>query len=191
MVKTIGLGKTVTTSEGQLTILKGIDLEIKTSETVAVVGASGSGKTTFSRYFINQYYKPNISYSLVQSIRKIATSSIDISDGLIADLEKLINTKKNSYKLFFESIPISKNLNSVINLKKLLKKNLISRGDDYQILFTSNIKNRMIIKKIALKKKIKITRIGKILNNSQKSSIIDRNGLKIKINTKGYLHRFD
>jgi len=145
----------------------------------------------FSRYFINQYYKPNISYSLVQSIRKIATSSIDISDGLIADLEKLINTKKNSYKLFFESIPISKNLNSVINLKKLLKKNLISRGDDYQILFTSNIKNRMIIKKIALKKKIKITRIGKILNNSQKSSIIDRNGLKIKINTKGYLHRFD
>ncbi len=46
MVKTIGLGKTVTTSEGQLTILKGIDLEIKTSETVAVVGASGSGKTT-------------------------------------------------------------------------------------------------------------------------------------------------
>ena len=46
MVKTIGLGKTVTTSEGRLTILKGIDLEIKTSETVAVVGASGSGKTT-------------------------------------------------------------------------------------------------------------------------------------------------
>ena len=46
MVKTIDLGKTVPTSEGQLTILKGIDLEIKTSETVAVVGASGSGKTT-------------------------------------------------------------------------------------------------------------------------------------------------
>ena len=46
MVKTVGLGKTVTTSEGQLTILKGIDLEIKKSETVAVVGASGSGKTT-------------------------------------------------------------------------------------------------------------------------------------------------
>lgn len=34
------------TSEGQLTILKGIDLEIKRSESVAIVGASGSGKTT-------------------------------------------------------------------------------------------------------------------------------------------------
>jgi putative ABC transport system ATP-binding protein len=46
MIKTIDLGKTVGTSEGQLTILKGIDLEIKKSESVAVIGASGSGKTT-------------------------------------------------------------------------------------------------------------------------------------------------
>ena len=46
MIKTIDLGKTVHTSEGQLTILKGINLEIKKSESVAIVGASGSGKTT-------------------------------------------------------------------------------------------------------------------------------------------------
>lgn len=46
MIKTIDLGKTVQTSEGQLTILKGIDIEIKKSEAVAIVGASGSGKTT-------------------------------------------------------------------------------------------------------------------------------------------------
>lgn len=46
MIKTKDLGKTVSTSEGQLTILKGIDLEIKKSESVAIVGASGSGKTT-------------------------------------------------------------------------------------------------------------------------------------------------
>ncbi len=36
----------MTTTEGQLTILKGIALEIKKSESVAIVGASGSGKTT-------------------------------------------------------------------------------------------------------------------------------------------------
>jgi len=46
MIRAIDLGKTVSTSEGQLTILKGIDLEIKKSESVAIVGASGSGKTT-------------------------------------------------------------------------------------------------------------------------------------------------
>jgi len=46
MIKTQDLGKSVNTSEGQLTILEGIDLEIKKSESVAIVGASGSGKTT-------------------------------------------------------------------------------------------------------------------------------------------------
>jgi thiamine-monophosphate kinase len=110
---------------------------------------------------------------------------------LISDLEKLTNKQKISYQLFFDKIPVSKNLNSVLNLTNLLKINLISKGDDYQVLFTSNLKNRNLIKKISSAKKIKITRIGKILNSKHKSSIIDRNGHKIKINNKGYIHIFD
>ncbi len=46
MIKATDLGKTVSTSEEHLPILKGINLEIKKSESVAIVGASGSGKTT-------------------------------------------------------------------------------------------------------------------------------------------------
>ena len=46
MVKAEGLGKAVDTSAGKLTILKGIDLEIKKSESVAIIGESGSGKST-------------------------------------------------------------------------------------------------------------------------------------------------
>ena len=144
-----------------------------------------------STYFVNQYYKPEIKYSLTNNLIKFATSSIDLSDGLITDLEKLTNKQKNSYQLFFDKIPISKKLNSVLNLKNLLKKNLISKGDDYQVLFTSNVNNRNSIKKISSNKKIKITRIGKILNSTHKSSIIDRNGHQIKINNKGYTHTFD
>ncbi len=40
------LGKTVETGESQLTILRGLDLEVKSGESVAIVGASGSGKST-------------------------------------------------------------------------------------------------------------------------------------------------
>ena len=144
-----------------------------------------------STYFINQYYKPDIKYSLTNHLNKFATSSIDLSDGLISDLEKLTNKQKNSYQLFFDEIPLSKNLNSVIHSKNLLKKNLISKGDDYQILFTANIKHRDLISKISSFKKLKITRIGKILNSRHKSSIIDKNSHQIKINEKGHFHIFD
>lgn len=46
MIKASEVRKTVITGEGELTILKGINLEINYGESVAVVGASGSGKTT-------------------------------------------------------------------------------------------------------------------------------------------------
>ncbi len=144
-----------------------------------------------STYFVNQYYKPEIKYLFIDHLNKFATSSIDLSDGLISDLEKLINKQKNSYQLFFDKIPMSNNLNSIINVKKLSKKNFISKGDDYQILFTSNSINRNSIKKISSNKNIKIARIGKILNSRHKSSIIDRNDQLIEINNKGHTHTFD
>ena len=144
-----------------------------------------------SNYFINQYYKPEIKYSLTNYLNKFATSSIDLSDGLISDLEKLTNKQKNSYQLFFDEIPVSKNLKSVIISRNLIKKNLISKGDDYQILFTANSKHRNLISKISSLKRLKITRIGRILNSRHKSSIIDKNDRQIKINDKGYTHTFD
>ncbi|MFT6093315.1 MAG: putative ABC transport system ATP-binding protein [Pseudohongiellaceae bacterium] len=46
MIETKDLVKSVETSEGLLTILKGISLKIEKAEAVAIVGASGSGKST-------------------------------------------------------------------------------------------------------------------------------------------------
>ena len=144
-----------------------------------------------SSYFINQYYKPEIKYSLTDYLNKFATSSIDLSDGLISDLEKLTNNQNNSYQIYFDKIPLSSNLKSVVNSKNLLKKNLISKGDDYQVLFTANYRYRSFIKKISSLKKLKITLIGKILHGKHKSSIIDRKSHEIKISNKGYIHTFD
>ena len=144
-----------------------------------------------SSYFVNQYYKPEIKYSLTDFFIKFATSSIDLSDGLIADLEKLTNNQNNSYQIYFDKIPLSNNLKSIIKSKNFKKKNLISKGDDYQVLFTASRRYRSFIKKISSLKKLKITRIGKILHSKHKSSIIDRKGRQIEISNKGYLHTFD
>lgn len=45
-IKVTNLTHTVTANTGDLTILKGINMEIKAGESVAIVGASGSGKST-------------------------------------------------------------------------------------------------------------------------------------------------
>ena len=112
-----------------------------------------------SKYFINQYFMPNIQLRLIDQIKKFANTSIDISDGLLADLNKMINIQKLSYKLFLKDIPISNNLKKILDLKKLSKINYISNGDDYQILFTAS-KNKMgIIKKIASNCRVKLNLI--------------------------------
>ena len=77
-----------------------------------------------------------------------------------------------------------------MRLNKLKKKNYISKGDDYQILFTAQPSKSRIINKISKSLGIKISKIGKICANSEKSQIIDQKGNKIVFNDKGYYHRF-
>ena len=147
-------------------------------------------KSKIKKYFINSYYCPDIKIKLTKFILKCANTSIDISDGLVADLEKLINQQNLSYKIIAENIPISKHLKKLIHDQKLNKTNLISRGDDYQILFTASPDKARIINNASQNHKIKITKIGKITSGSQKSIIISKKGKQIAIKKKGFVHQF-
>ena len=142
------------------------------------------------RYFINKYYLPILYPKLTGKLLLFANTSIDISDGLIADLKKLINKQKLSYKLFLDKIPISKNLDKLIRLNKLNKKFFLFKGDDYQILFTANPSKSRIIKKISKSLDIKISKIGKICSKSEKSQIVNKKGEKIALKDRGYYHQF-
>ena len=141
-------------------------------------------------YFESKYFLPNLHLKLSNKLLMFANTSIDISDGLIADLEKLINKQKLTYRLILDDIPISKNLKKIIIQKRLDKISFISKGDDYQILFTAKSSKSRIINETAKSLGIKISKIGKICSNLQKSQIIDQKGNKIALKTKGYSHRF-
>ena len=145
---------------------------------------------SLNKYFEGKYYLPDLHLKLGNKLLTFANTSIDISDGLIADLEKLLNNQQFSYKLNLDSIPISKNLKKLIIQKKLDKTTYISQGDDYQILFTANSSKSRIINKTAKSLGIKISKIGKICSNLQKSQIIDEKGKKIAVKIKGYSHKF-
>ena len=147
-------------------------------------------KKKLSNYFIKKYYLPDIPIKLQKYLKHFANTSIDVSDGFFADLNKLLNKQKLGYNLNINKIPISKNLKFYIkkNNKNLL--NFISKGDDYQVLFTSHKKNRSYISRLSKRIDLKITAIGKI-SNSYKKRIIVYNKKVIKpLNYSGYLHKF-
>ena len=141
-------------------------------------------------FFINKYYKPELPLNLTKYLLKYANSSIDISDGLIDDLSKLINRQNLSFHLFENKIPLSKNLNNLIKKKKLSKINLISNGDDYQVLFTADLNKSRIIQNASKTTGIKITKIGKIVSGKHRSLIFDEKGKQIQAKYKGYIHQF-
>jgi len=145
---------------------------------------------SLKKYFIKRYFMPDIQLELVNQIKKFANTSIDISDGLLADLDKMINNQKMSYKLYLKNIPISYNLKKILNLKRLSKINYISNGDDYQVLFTAPKNMSGIIRKTSIKNRIKLTKIGIIQSIRKKSSIVDDKNRQISIKNKGYLHQF-
>ena len=141
-------------------------------------------------FFIDKYYKPELPLNLTKYLLKFANSSIDVSDGLIDDLSKMINRQSLSFHLFENKIPVSNKLSNLIKKQRLNKINLISNGDDYQVLFTADIKKARIIQKASKATGIKITKIGKIVSGKDRSLIFDEKGKQIRAKSKGYIHRF-
>ena len=143
-----------------------------------------------SQYFIKKYYEPDLKLKFINSLLKLANTSIDISDGLIDDLKKMINRQSVSFHIFEKNIPISNSLSQLIKIKKLRKIDVTTRGDDYQILFTANSNKSRIIKRISNNTGIKITKIGKIISGKNKSKITNIKNKQIEPKNKGYIHQF-
>jgi thiamine-monophosphate kinase len=147
-------------------------------------------KRNHNNYFLNKYYKPDVQIKLVDQLLKFSNSSIDISDGLFADLEKMINNQNVNYEIHLDKVPISKQMEMLLKKHRFQKIKMISNGDDYQILFTASKNKLRIIKSISKKLKLKITKIGTILPSSHKSSVIDQKGRVLGVINKGYVHQF-
>ena len=143
------------------------------------------------KYFISKFYMPSINLKMVNFLQKFANTSIDISDGLLIDLKKMIRQQKHGFSLKLDDIKLSNQLKEVLVRNKRFKiENIIFNGDDYEIIFTSHKKNRSLINKYAKSKKLKIQRIGKILKKHQDSCILKGNN-KFRINKNlGYTHQF-
>ncbi len=141
------------------------------------------------KYFTKKYYLPDVPIKLCKYINKYANSSIDVSDGLFDDMSKLLNKQKLNYIIYLDKIPVSKNFQSIIQNLGLNKLNYISKGDDYQTIFTAPKSARSHIINISKKVNQKITLIGCISNISRNKLVIGKKSIN-PIDFKGYSHKF-
>ena len=144
----------------------------------------------FNNYFLKSFYEPKIPIKLQPHLYKYAKSSIDISDGLLQDLSHLCLFKKLGALIDLKSLPLSPQCRNLIINGKIKLKDIFSRGDDYQFLFTSAISNRKKIKCLSKNLSLKITKIGqinnkKVINLKYNNEIFDAMTIKM-----GYTHNF-
>jgi thiamine-monophosphate kinase len=84
---------------------------------------------------LEQYQRPYPRVAAGIALRGRATSSIDISDGLLADVHHISRASEVGVLLRWERIPLSEHAKEAAD-KSLLMKSALSGGDDYELCFT-------------------------------------------------------
>jgi thiamine-monophosphate kinase len=139
-----------------------------------------------SEYITQRYHIHTPRLALGTALLGVATSCIDISDGLLADLGHLCNCSKTGAIIYPHLVPLSEAaLASHIPMLELM-----GGGDDYELLFTIPQKNETILQQIA-PPHIPLTKIGQMTDTAPPHiMLVDAQGKKITLpNKKGYLHQ--
>jgi thiamine-monophosphate kinase len=126
------------------------------------LGLSKVGLDNFSsnlkdlRQAKQKYLLPQPRVNLGMKLRKIVTSMIDVSDGLVQDATHLAINSNLSLELYVNELPLP----SFMSLQKeeILNAALYG-GDDYELLFSCT-GNETHLSDIAKESNIKITKIG-------------------------------
>src|SRR5690625_3860445 len=109
MIKIEGLVK----SFGGLEVLKGIDYEVKEKEVICIIGASGSGKSTFLR--------------CINLLEDITDGAVYINDVKVNDPKTNINEIRKSVGMVFQQFNLFPHMNVLDNItispRKILEMN--------------------------------------------------------------------
>ncbi len=158
---------------------------------------SGYDKPIYN-YLLNRHYFPTPRINFARNLIKnnLSSAAIDISDGLIADLNHMCKASKVGAIIYKNKIPLSKAAKMFVKDNKETNFiDLISGGDDYELVFSIKAKNLLKVMELAKKSKILVSCIGsfKEIDLDQKDSkllveLYDENENKIIISKYGYQH---
>ena len=104
--------------------------------------------------------QPQPRVALGLALRGVATSAIDISDGLLGDIGHLLRRSNAGALLDVDALPRSAVL--ATQTRALQRECLLAGGDDYELLFTAPPGRAAAVHAASAQGKIAVTRIGRI-----------------------------
>ncbi|NQZ22340.1 MAG: thiamine-phosphate kinase [Colwellia sp.] len=120
-----------------------------------------------------------------QALREYATSAIDLSDGLVADLEHICKASSVGANIVLDNLPIPLALTETIGAEKAYDMAL-KGGDDYELLFSVAEENRVGMETVLANSGNKITCIGQL--NGSDNITTTLNSKPVVLNVKGFQH---
>ncbi|MBD1581198.1 thiamine-phosphate kinase [Pseudoalteromonas sp. S16_S37] len=109
-----------------------------------------------------------------QVLRGVATSAIDISDGLLADLSHILRQSGVGAVIHADKVPTSAALNSLENDDMRLQLAL-AYGDDYELLFTVSDDNKCMLETKLNQYGVEPVCVGQIVNNDGRLELLNNN----------------
>lgn len=120
------------------------------------------------------------------ALRKIAHSAIDISDGLVADLNHILENSHVGATINLDRIPVSKTFNQNSTATQLLPVALTS-GDDYELCFTVPAQHEAALKIALNKLDCGYQKIG-VIEKTPGLRLLNADGSLLHLNNDGYMH---
>jgi thiamine-monophosphate kinase len=137
-----------------------------------------------SEQLVQRFLWPEPRVSLGRVIRTLASAAIDVSDGVIADLNHICTLSGCGAQIELESLPQSPAMQALFDVNECERLSL-SGGDDYELLFTV-ANERMGEVTAALAAGVRCTQIGRMVEGS--GVTCHRAGQPVTVIARGYDH---
>jgi thiamine-monophosphate kinase len=110
-------------------------------------------------------------------------TAIDLSDGLISDLNQICKNSRVSARVEVERVPIEPRVKAHFGNKSL--ELAVSGGEDYELLFTGRAE---VVDKVKRAATCPITVIGEIVAGNKGVTLVDSQGNPINLGKRGWEH---
>jgi thiamine-monophosphate kinase len=139
-------------------------------------------------FLVDRYRCPSARTALALPLRQCARAAIDVSDGLAGDTAKLCQASGVSARIEAARVPLSPAVGKVVAKRPELLAELITAGDDYEIVAAMEASHAGGFEKEAQDHGVTVTAIGEIGTGSGEVSVVDGEGRPLKLDRGGFDH---